>query len=243
MIPGLNPTPLPEWLRAVTETSHFPVNDILNHSVFYPACGFDGRPIKHLAGFRYSFVYVDCNVQLGELNHRINTFKGYELAFRKPLKLEQICSRPYAPVLPMPEDEVRNVPQCSEMVFAEWMIYDRLPEFPETHGPERFSLLYVGGEGVETFQSLYFSNRCVPSVVVMIKCDGFSGNWTEFLNPSQIFARSVMTNPAGRPEYVLAENLDDLPTWPWYSELIATITSFSSNNNYHQKLRLWRSGE
>jgi hypothetical protein len=124
-------------------------------------------------------------------------------------------------------------------MFAEWAVYDRKGLYDDDHGPLRFSLLYIGGEGVSTFQSLYFSNRCSPSAIVLIKSDGFTGNWTNFTYPEQIFARSVMGNPAGQPEYLFIE-YGDSSCWPWYSSKVSTIISeLDVSGEFHQRLFLW----
>ena len=51
------------WLDKVTPNTirngRFPLVDILRDSLFYPASGFDFRPIKYLEGCVCSFVYVD----------------------------------------------------------------------------------------------------------------------------------------------------------------------------------------
>ena len=118
-----------------------------------------------------------------------------------------------------------------------WAVYDRRLEFDEVHGPERFSLLFVGGEGVETFQSLYYSNQCVPSVITLIRCDAFTGNWTAFFDPEKIFARSVMQNPYGTPDYIFCDYRKEPESpWPWFTKLQRTVVV------PYGRLRLWSRG-
>ena len=39
--------------------SRFPLGELLRNSLFYPSSAFDGDPVKHLAGYIHSFIYVD----------------------------------------------------------------------------------------------------------------------------------------------------------------------------------------
>jgi len=241
MIPELTKSPLPTWLENATATGTFPINDVLQGSVYYPACYFDGRAVKYLGGFSHSFIYVDCNVKQSDLIGQLDTFKGYKLSFRRALKAKDLCFRSFVAMMPTELDGIpREVSRNGDM-FAEWAVYNRGAMYGDDHGPKRFSLLYVGGEGAATFQSLYFSNYCFPSAIVLIKSDAWTGNWTEFCHPEKIFARSVMGNPAGQPEYLFIDSIDG-PCWPRYSTKVSTIVSVLNYDGItHQRLGLWGS--
>lgn len=53
--------------------------------------------------------------------------------------------------------------------FCHWFIMEREKDFDETHGPERFSLLYICGEGVATYLQLYNANNIVPIAIAVIQ--------------------------------------------------------------------------
>lgn len=59
----LEDRPIPGRLKNITPDSmaamDLPLKDILQHSLYYPAAGFDGRPVRYLGGKIHSFVYVD----------------------------------------------------------------------------------------------------------------------------------------------------------------------------------------
>lgn len=218
-----------------------PIADILQRSVFYPASKMDGRPVRYLAGFSHSFIYADCNVSQDLLTRNLDTFKGYRLYYSRSVTREELCFKSFQPILAEPTDgDPRWLRvQADFSPYALWAIYDRRPEFDEVHGPARFSLLFVGGEGVATFQSLYYSNQCAPSVITLIRCDAFTGNWTQFFDPKKIFARSVMQNPHGTPDYLFCDYMQG-PPWHWYSKLQHTVASAIDDDGIaHQRLRLW----
>ena len=161
MLSELNRHPTPEWLMASSFIDgRLPIADILQGSVFYPASAMDGRPVKYLAGFSHSFVYADCNVSQDVLTGDLDTFKGYRICHSRSVTREELCFKSFQPILPESTDgdPRRQHVRADLSPYALWAVYDRRLEFDEVHGPERFSLLFVGGEGVETFQSLDYSN-------------------------------------------------------------------------------------
>jgi len=240
LLPELKRHPAPDWLMALSFTNtEFPIADILQRSVFYPASAMDGRPVKYLAGFSYSFVYADCNVSQNELTSGLDTFKGYHLVHSRSVRREELCFKPYQSIHPERTDgdpKYLHV-QADFSPYAFWAVFNRRPEFDEVHGPERFSLLFVGGEGAATFQALYYSNQCVPSVITLIRCDAFTGNWTAFFDPTRIFARSVMQNAFGTPDYLFCHYGHGAASpWPWYPTLQHTVAV------PYGRLRLWSRG-
>ena len=223
----------------------FPVANVLKGSAYYPASSMDGRPVKYLGGFCHSFVYADCNVSRDTLTEGLDTFKGYRLYHSRSILRENICSKAFQAVIPEPIDgDPKSLHIHPDFLpYTVWAIFDRLPEFDESHGPERFSLLFVGGEGAATFQSFYYSNECSPSAIVLIKCDAFTGNWTAFYDPRKILARSVIQNPYGIPSYLFCDH-GQPPPWPWYSELKHTVISMLNYDGItHQRLHLWARGQ
>ena len=246
MISDLQRHATPSWLLELGSTNvQFPIANILQGSVFYPASGLDGRAVKYLAGFSHSFVYADCNVPLEVLTRNLDTFKGYRVYLSRSVRQEELCFDPFRAILPTLSDgdpDYLHV-EITFLPYALWAVYERLPDFGEAHGPERFSLLFVGGEGAATFQALYHSNQCAPSVIVLIKCDAFTGNWTQFFDPKKIFARSVLQNPEGLPDYLFFCDHSRTPAWPGYSRLLHTVVSYRDYRGVAiQRLRLWARG-
>ena len=228
----------PKWLmNAKLGDSPLPIEEILRGSVYYPASGMDGRPVQYFGGFAHSFVYADCNISKSLLKRQLDTFKGYRICHLRSVTKEQLCFNPFTPIHPgLRDGDPGRVHQSSEFEpYAFWAVYERCDGIDDSHGPQRFSLLFIGGEGVATFQSLYYSNQCAPSLITLIKCDAFTGNWTSFLDAKKIFARSVIRNQAGMPEYLFCDYGDAVSPWPWYSELIGTIAVPPFT-----RLRLWK---
>lgn len=125
------------------ENEPFPIAEILEGSVFYPASRMDGRPVKYLGGLSHSFVYADFDVTRDELERDIDTFKGYHICHLRSVKKEEICYRPFTQMPPQRSDGdpgyLRLRPEFKP--YALWAVYERLPNFDDVHGPQRFSSL------------------------------------------------------------------------------------------------------
>jgi hypothetical protein len=205
---------------------------VLTKSVFYPSCGFDGRPIKHLGSHFSSFVYVDYLCSVEELDAEVvrNPFTGYEIVHDQPLTDEQINSAALTdPTLPV-DDSDQNIPNWRGTWFARWFILRRREGFDVSHGSERFSLLYIRAEGVTAFENLYCRSRIRPAAICVIRPGtGFGRNWTDFTDPNRILARTIRSNPVGQPEFLLWGGWGPTtpgyqhPCWPEYSLGVAQV--------------------
>ena len=112
--------------------------------------------------------------------------------------------------------------------YCSWSIFQLREDVPAINGPPRFSLLYLCADGVAAFQALYYANSASPKAVAVIQPGtAFGGNWTDFEDPSGIFARTVLGNPQGRPQILLNKgtgySFQEHCCWPSYTELICFL--------------------
>jgi len=142
----------------------------------------------------------------------------------------KLTPRGWQPLPPRPGDgDPRRSAAWVRPPFALWAVFVRTPDFGADHGPERFSLLYIGGDGVATFQAPYHGNRAAPVAVAIIQPGtGFGGNWTDFEDPDRVFARSVRENPADVPDLLLfggfgRPDFYREPCWPDYGHQVAVL--------------------
>lgn len=217
---------MPDWLARINAGNigqQFPLMDILQNSLFYPAAADDGDPVAYLAGNFFSFIYVDYAFSRHRLTERLKQapFSGYEVEAQRSVDFATVDRG--VPDFPLPQ---RGSPSATwlsamEKPFCEWIIFRRKNDFQSTHGPLCFSLLYLCAEGVATFQTLYVRHRICPAAVAIIQSGGL--NWTDFRDPSSPFGETVLGNPAGKPDVLLYGGQGDRqdyrqPCWPEFSE-------------------------
>ncbi len=235
MIFDLPVWPLPSWLAELnpegSTLAELPLRAILDGSLYYPSAHFDGAPVKYLAGNFHSFVYVDYGVERNEFLKAIRTpgFAGYHTLFTRDVSECELTPQGWVPCMPRPADILRLDNMPIRPPFAVWSVFEKEKRRPLWHGPDRFSMLYVCGDGVATFQALYGPNKLSPRAVAIIQPGhGFGGNWTNFTDPDSILARTVFGNPGGGPEYLLYGGMGGpefyaSPCWPAYSEFVRWI--------------------
>ena len=222
----------PDWLMDLTEESiandPFPLEDLLKDSLYYPSSEFDGDPVKYLGGNILSFIYVDYGVGKDQLTQELSSsgFLGYRPIGSRAVQERELVPNGWRPSMPFDHDgNWRPAASPHEQPFCLWTVFEREPDMPGDHGPVRFSLLYLYADGAAAFQALYVSNGVVPKVVAIIQPGhSFGGNWTDFTDPEKIFARSMLGNPKGRPQWLMYGGFGPRSgyresCWPLYSEL------------------------
>jgi hypothetical protein len=223
---------IPSWLAAACKPlGELPIRPLLEGSVYYPACGVDGDPVKHLGGNSLSFVYVDYGVGRRALREELETFRGYRVFASRPVREQELVPKGWSPRFPEGYVPQRTPPNdWVKQPFAEWIVYERLDSFPDMHGPTRFSLLYIGGDGAASYQALYHGNNATPAVVAVIRPGtGFGGNWTDFQRRDDILAWSVLDAfPERRVRWLLqggqcAPATIEGPCWPEYTTLVRVL--------------------
>ncbi len=228
---GPQPSDVPEWLAHVTaETMReesLPLREILDGSLYYPSCGSDGGPVKHLGPWFQSFVYVDYGYRRDEFLGQLvkAPFSGYQIMGVRSVSSNELAPRGWdQSALSKEENESAQdyARDWRKKPFCEWVVFERETSRPISHGPQRFSLLYLCADGAQAFNTLYVSNKLRPGAIAVIQPGhAFGMNWTDFTDSQAVLARVVMGNPAGVPDYYIyggrGARKDLTDTWPLYS--------------------------
>ena len=242
--------PMPSWLTAIDSFSDFNKADVIQNSVYYPGARFDSSVIHAYSGFAHRFIFVDFDVSREDVLKTIPKLEGYKTILLKEISKEQISDRNVSPIIPERNDFYSRLNEYESIQdrmqydlnrmkfrgykhFCIWAVYQRKESTNPGHGPERLSLLYIGGEGVATYQAIYNSNGLFPLAIIICGADiGFGGNWTLFEQKGAIFERIVMSNAAGIPKYLFTDGRYDpnmppneirfvgLPYWEKYTKKI-----------------------
>ena len=185
----------------------FPLRSLLKDSLYYPACDIDGELIRYCN--RHfdqlgicSFVYVDYAAGRERLMDNLDTFLGYHLLAARELSSTDVGADKHFQISgDIDHEEYGKYHDCWQP-FGQWAVYERDEGFGADHGPVRFSLLYLGAEGVAAYSGLYLSNKITPKGLAIIQPGhGFGLNWTDFTDPDGPFSGTLRMGTS-LPEYI-----------------------------------------
>lgn len=215
---------LPDWLAKLTAESMlrdpFPLADVLEDSCYYAGAGHDGAPVRLFGGNVHSFVYSNCTVRRGEVIEKLHGtrtgFPGFSIVGLRDIAEHELmqhgwpfCDAQLEQWLWANDDRMRVdwfIRDRRFVPFVLWIVFERNSTSDLATRPFRFSLLYIGGESVATYQGLYNANGFLPRILYLIM-NGHGGNWTVFDDPDRIFARLVGSHPRGIPEWLIANGI------------------------------------
>lgn len=223
MAKRFNTKTTPIWLKnAIVE---LPLQEILEDSLYYPACGSDTRPIKYLQGPVCSFVYADLHMTKERLIREItNGFHhndgllGYFPILMRDVKMHEVIKRGWShSIVPERDDALIEMQDQAEF-FAFWTVFERNKDLDEMHGPEMISFFYIVAEAAAAYQGLYFANNIVPKALAIINPGMDLVQWGRIERNNSFFASVVRAHPRGMPRYLLTDY--NRAEWSEYSEQI-----------------------
>lgn len=209
------------------ERGPFALKELLKDSLFYPACDIDGELIRYCnMHFSHlgicSFVYVDYHTGEERLLENLNGFLGYHLFAHRVLHPADIGADKQMKMPDYINPEEYNRYQTDWKPFAHWAVLERDGEYGEEHGPKRFSLLFLGAEGVAAYAGLYLANKITPKGIAIIQPGhAFGFNWTNFFDWNAPLARTVRSGKS-MPEYFFYGGLTyqyNVCPWPGYQQI------------------------
>lgn len=194
------------------------VEDILKNSLFYPACGEDGLPVKsfneHFTEYGIdSYVYIDYAMNADRLKSIQNGFRYYHVVEEKELEENDLVVSgtdymQYAAIL-TPEEIAKLEETVYERYvdtikpFGRMIEYERNDDADPSRGPESFTLLYIGAEAVAAYAALYRTRGIAPKAIAIIAPGtGFGGNYTDFYDPDSALLKLVRQGES-QPEYIM----------------------------------------
>lgn len=223
---------MPNWLENFDGDKPLDVNEVFygsNRIVFYPGSGIDGEPIKLInkAHYAHTYFYVDYNHRREDIRKILiknETFKGYKTIglYTCPVYIASrlVSDHSYYNMRTIfnSEDliyESMNYP-LQKGIFIPFLyiaIYERLPNYDETHGAKRFCLIYLCNDMFGAYYEFFSSRNMAPNILILKNYESNEffmlgkGSNLEFL------AKEKQTYP----DYILCERNTDV--WKDYEKI------------------------
>lgn len=215
---------LPEWLAGDNPPRFDRAQFFASRTVYYPGCGDDGQPVKlcALAHAAHTFVYVDYGIKQEGIAATVHDpergLRGYEVTREESISEDALEAllRPegWTPLYP---DEYRGADRWRLVdPFGRFVIFDRRQSYNDRHGPQRLAILFIGDDGIASYDALYCRGDGTPSpFLVVVQNHGLGGgNYDSFGRGGLL--ESIVWNRQIRPEYLLVGR--NTPPWWGYAD-------------------------
>lgn len=207
--------PVPHWLEKFDIGSTFNRDDFFaSRIVYYPGSGTDGEPVK-LFGSTHSvhcFVYVDYGISKNqiesELAHSTHSFLGYRTLARLLLSESDLNLNEWCAHITLESKATHNRCHTHTTPFGFIEILERKHQYDDNHGAHRLAILFLGADGIATYDALFCQkNNISPPFVVIVQDHGFGGNYDRF--GADGLLEHIANNSNAIPQWLLvAENTD-----------------------------------
>lgn len=179
--------PLPNWLKTYRLGNRITLDDFFDsRTVYYPGSGHDGQPVALFgsSGAAHCFVFADYGVSQAEitvdLQSRSNSFRGYKSLVRIHLSQDDLTPNGWAAHIQQHEITNKCFVQGFVTPFGFLEILERFKNLDDTHGPERLAVLFLGADGIATYDAIFCQGAHKPPFAVVIQEHGFGGNYDAF---------------------------------------------------------------
>jgi hypothetical protein len=194
-------------------------NDFFENSVYYPACEFDGTPIKFLSWKFSNFVYSDYLHEYSSLEESINIhgLMGYRLEKSRAIDAEELFGMSWEHYLDINKSIGKLLPFEWKDPFAMFYVFRRLEHLTGEHGKPEIRLLYIRSEGISAFKHLYIRRNIAPKCLVSINPGlGFGGGFGGYYG---ILSETILASKA-LPQYIFYDGNGMNYISQWYKTVI-----------------------
>jgi hypothetical protein len=238
---------LPQWLHDISAADTFPRQQFFaSPMLYYPGSGADGSPIAFFNQRKslHCAVYADYGIALPALKalleDPVKGFRGYEMLLQQELHERDLVPAGWLPHVDVGArshaPRYRN--ESMGQPYGFFVVLQREEGFGPEHGAERLALLFLGADGIATYDALWCqAKRPEPPKIVVIQDHGFGGNYDRFGNGGLL--HKIASEAGALPQYLFVA--DDSEPWDGYAVCDPEI---SSHGGMHGHLRvLWNRAE
>ena len=182
---GRDPERLPKWLDDNDRPCFDRKKFFDSRTVYYPGSGTDGQPVElcALSHAAHTFIYVDYGVERDRLdafvNGREQCFRGYKIAHSEKVSEDALWPGGWTPHVS--ESDLRRSRNSCVVTWFGWFVVLNRRSDREGHVPRRLAILFIGADGITTYDRLYCQgDGTPPPYLAVIQDAGFGGGFARF---------------------------------------------------------------
>ena len=238
--------PCPDWLAAYRPQDPFPMGEFLrSRLVYYPGSGTDGQPVMTFGSAQHThcFVYADYHKTWAsieaELEDEVRGFRGYQRLNTVTLAVDDLVPKGWTPHLQ--RGEVRDwrtwQPECARNPYGKVVVLERDAALGDEHGAKRLAIVFLGADGIATYDALFCQPASVrPPHVVVLQDHGFGGNYDQFGRGGLM--ERVALQAQALPRYLLTS--DDTQSLRGYSQISEFGSVTGGQHSNERSLYEWK---
>ena len=119
---------------------------------------------------------------------------------------------------------------CGVQPYGVLCIFDREMRYGNDHGPERLALIYLGADGIATYDALYCQTGCRSPFGLLLQDHGLGGNWNTFGRGGLMERIAIRTGVF--PEWILS----DRDEWTGFNRIPSVAGSRGGQNKQNRFL-------
>lgn len=207
---------VPEWLRKFQPGKSRPLADFLkSRIVYYPGAEIDGYPVEVFGASHsaHCFVYADYMLSKERLLEELHThgFWGYDVLDEVSFSESEVMRAVHWLKHFLTDEERREAARgmadmrlCTHPdPYALLAVLERKPGFGDGHGPERFAILFLGADGIATYEAVFANGNAPQFFGFLLQDHGFGGNYDCFGRGGLL--EKIMVRSKVYPHFVLTE--------------------------------------
>ena len=205
---------IPEWLKAYQPGKSRSLADFLrSRIVYYPGSGFDGDPVEVFGASHsaHCFIYADYWLPEDDVRAELRThgFKGYDILDEVSFSEREVMSAtPWSRHF-LTGEELRAAANGTARMrtcahpepYALLTVLERKSNFGDDHGPERLAILFLGADGIATYEAIFANGNAPHFFGFLLQDHGFGGNYSCFGRGG--FLEKIMERSKVYPHFVL----------------------------------------
>ena len=214
---------IPAWLREFQPGESHPIAEFLkSRIVFYPGSEIDGHPVEVFGASHsaHCFIYADYWLSEERLKSELREhgFWGYdildEIAFPENEIMEVVRWNRHFLSPDELQEAAKGTAQMREYnhpaPYALLVILERQAKLGDDHGPERLAILFLGADGIATYEAIFANRNAQEPFGMLLHDHGFGGNYNCFGNGG--FLDKIIKRSGVSPKFILAatQNVTDI---------------------------------
>jgi hypothetical protein len=211
--------PVPTWISRYREGDPFDQLAFFSSRIaFYPGSGTDGHPVAVFgaSGAAHCFVFADYGVDEDRIRRTLSPtseyrFRGYHVFAGLSLREDDITPRGWVPHIE-PGDRIPPGGSLFPHVapFGFFVVLERDQGCDDDHGPERLAILFLGADGIATFDALFCQKHSKGLYALLLSDHGYGGNYERFGRGGLMdrIASRVASQVDAHPRWILSSNVE-----------------------------------